>query len=783
MMRQLLFIGWLLALAPAWGIAQNALPIGQWRSHLPYRIGQAVTQSDGRVFYATNWSVLSIDKEESSVDFLSTVQGLSNTGIARIKYNRPGETLLVVYDNSVIDLVRDDGIASMNQIRNFNNPTDKSVLDIFVENDSIVYLGAGYGVSRINIAAREFEFTTFTGIPVEQVLVHNGYLYAATEEGIYRIESDAINPEDFGAWRWLGPDEGFPGDYSTRSMAVFDDHLYAEVNDSLFRFEADGPVLVRHDEGARIEYISAEGEHLLVHFRCVAPPCQESSLRFFTADGATGRYSASCLGDSKYAIEDEDGAIWFADGFRFFRSLDGIGDGDCNLTVYNSPFSERSREMTVHQNQLWLAAGGVDLRFGNLFLDHGFASLIDGQWTIYNRESLEELKGKDPQDPNDDLLDIITVAVHPVNGRVYAGSYFEGLIELDGESATLYNEDNSTLQTAIGDPTRTRVSGLVFDEEGNLWVSNYLAPRPLSMLREDGAWQSFELSCRQTEIHQIDIDENDFKWIVINGGQAGIALFDEGDPADDSDDRCRVFSSNNSELPTNQTNCLAVDREGDVWVGTSEGVVIFECGGNAFDPNCRGTRRIVQQDGVNAYLLGTEDVQTIAVDGANRKWVGTRNGVFVLSPNGEEEVLRFTTGNSPLFDNFIIDIAVSEQTGEVFIGTNKGVISYQSDAVRGPRVVNSSNITVFPNPVRPEYEGPIAIRGLAEDANVKITDVNGTLVFETQALGGQAIWDGRDYTGRRANSGVYLVFSTTNPRNVGFSGKPDAAIAKIVLLN
>jgi len=776
-------MGWLLVMVSTSGKAQNTLPIGQWRSHLPYRIGQSVTQSDDRVYYATNWSVLSLDKEESSVDFLTTVEGLSNTGIALIKYNRPGNTLLVVYENSVIDLVRDDGISSLNQIRNFNSTGDKTIFDIFVENDSIVYLGAGYGVSRFNIAAREFQFTTFTGIPVRQVLVHDGRIYAATEEGIYTIDRNAINPEDFGAWRWLGPEEGFPGDYSSGSMTVFNDRVYAEINDSLFRFEASGPVLVRHDEGAAIEYITAEGEHLLVHFRCEGPPCQSSSLRFFTADGNTGRYSASCLGDSKYAIEDERGAIWFADGFRFFRSLDGIGDGDCNLTVYNSPFSERSREITVHDDQVWLATGGVDLRFGNLFLDHGFASLIDGQWTIYNRETLEELKGKDPDDPNDDLLDIITVAVHPDNGKVYAGSYFEGMVELDGENATLYNEDNSTLQTAIGDPTRTRVSGLTFDEEGTLWVTNYLAPRPLSTLREDGVWQSFELSCRQTEIHQIDIDENDFKWIVINGGQAGIALFDEGAPADDSDDRCRVFSSSNSELPTNQTNCLAVDREGDVWVGTSEGVVIFECGGNAFDPNCRGTRRIVQQDGVNAYLLGTEDVQTIAVDGANRKWVGTRNGVFVLSPNGEEEVLRFTTGNSPLLDNFIIDIAVSPRTGEVFMGTNKGIISYQSDAVQGPRVLNTSNILVFPNPVRPDYQGPIAIRGLAENANVKITDLNGQLVFETQALGGQAIWDGRDYTGRRANSGVYLVFSTTNPRNVGFTGKPDAAIAKIVLLN
>jgi len=775
-----LFVLYFTALA-----GQNALPIGQWRAHLPYRIGQSVTQSDTKVYYATPWSVVIVDKEDDAVDFLTSVQGLSNTGIDQIKYNRFADVLIVVYDNSVIDLVKPGEIVTMNQIRNFTNLAgEKRIHDIFVENDSVVYLATSYGISKLNIRAEEFAFTTFTGIPVDQIAVHQGQIYAATVEGIYTLEADALNPEDFGAWQWLSTTEGFPADYSAGAMCIFNGDLYAAINGDLFRIDEQGATRFYEEEGRGVAYLSAESRHMLAYFRCTSGGCSGSTLRLFRPDGSTDRFSTSCIGDPKYAIEDEQERVWFADGFRNFRSLSGLSDSECNLRTYNSPFSENNREIRVENNQVWLASGGVDQRFNNRFLSHGLASFIDGQWTIYNPNTLEAMRGEDPDSPNDDLLDIIAVAVRPSDGKVYAASYFEGLLEMnpDGTAATFYNEKNSSLNNAVGDGTRTRVSGLAFDEENNLWISNYLAERPLSVLTSEGEWKGFAPSCRQTQLHQIDIDENGYKWAVINGGQAGVMLFDAGALEDAADDRCRLFSTNNSELPTNQVNCLAVDEEGDVWVGTAAGVVIFECGSNAFDPNCRGSRRVIQQDGVNAYLLGTEEVQTIAVDGANRKWIGTRNGVFVLSPDGEEQVHRFTTENAPLFDNNIVDITVNDQTGEVFIGTNKGVISYQADAVEGTRFF-AGNIMVFPNPVRPEYEGPITIRGLARDADVKITDINGQLVFETQALGGQAIWNGRDYTGRRANSGVYLVFSTSNPRDVGFTGNPDAAVARIVLLN
>jgi len=197
-----------------------------------------------------------------------------------------------------------------------------------------------------------------------------------------------------------------------------------------------------------------------------------------------------------------------------------------------------------------------------------------------------------------------------------------------------------------------------------------------------------------------------------------------------------------------------------------------------FDPSCTGRRRIVNVDGFNGYLLETENVNTIAIDGANRKWFGTTNGVFVQSPDGLTQVAQFTNTNSPLFDNSITDIAVNPKDGEVWIGTQKGIISLRGEATEGGRV-NSLAPYAYPNPVRPDYDGPIAIYGLARDANVKITDVAGNLVYEGTSLGGQAVWNGRDYLGRRAASGVYLVFATSSES----FDSPDAIITKVVILN
>ena len=472
--------------------------------------------------------------------------------------------------------------------------------------------------------------------------------------------------------------------------------------------------------------------------------------------------------------------------FGEFRVIDNSQSGNCSfLPISNTPFTHKLWEIAVANDQVWVTAGGLNQSFSNTFSGNGFFRLQDGQWTNFNRFDgmTTALWGQNGErDGIDDLLDFITVAVSPLNGKVYLGSFYEGMLEYDGENFTLINETNSTLQPAIGDGLRTRVSGLAFDGDNNLWVANNAAPSPLSVLTNEGNWISFALSCNRNTIHQIAIDNQNNKWIVDAFSGAGLLVFNEGELEDPSDDQCRVITQNNSALATNNTNCVVADLDGSIWVGTAEGITIFNCFGDALE-DCQGSNTIFQQEGEDfgEFLLSRENVQTIAVDGANRKWIGSRNGVFVLSPDGSEQILRFTTENSPLFDNNVLDISINPKNGEVFIGTDKGLISYLSDAIEGTRI-NRSNIKVYPNPVEPQYEGPIAIEGLARDANVKITDITGDLVFETEALGGRAIWDARDYNGRRVNSGVYLIFSTQKVGSLD-TFKPDAAVAKVVVIN
>jgi len=376
----------------------------------------------------------------------------------------------------------------------------------------------------------------------------------------------------------------------------------------------------------------------------------------------------------------------------------------------------------------------------------------------------------------------MSLEFHPGTGAIYAGSFREGLIRLDSSGMTLFNTLNSSLQRAVGDETRTRVGGLVFDRDQQLWMSNHRAPRPISVLKKDGSWQSFDQTCGLTEIHQAAIDLAGNKWFVSSNSSSGLLVFHEGKMDVAGDERCRVITQVNSRLPTNIANCVTVDLEGDVWVGTAQGIVIFECGDPFTASECMGTRRIVERNGFLAELFSTEDIISIAVDGADRKWVGTRNGVYLVSPTGEEEIHHFTVDNSPLPDNTVGAIGIDHDSGEVYFGTQRGIVSYRSDATMGTRF-QTREVQVFPNPVRPDFDGPIAIQGLTRDAVVKITNVHGQLVYETRALGGQAIWDGRDFDGNRAQTGVYLVFVVSNPRYNNFDGIPEKATAKILFVH
>jgi len=273
------------------------------------------------------------------------------------------------------------------------------------------------------------------------------------------------------------------------------------------------------------------------------------------------------------------------------------------------------------------------------------------------------------------------------------------------------------------------------------------------------------------------VDRNGYLWFINK--QAGLVVFNpNGTVTDESDDQFKTLTTaeGGGNLPSNTVRCITEDIDGEIWVGTEEGVAVFYAPENVFTENDFDAQQIlIEQDGNIQILLETEKVSAITIDGANRKWIGTQGaGVFLMSEDGTNQIYAFNKDNSPLISNNINDIEINHETGEVLFATDLGIISFQSEATGFSD--DYADVYAFPNPVREDYDGPIAIRGLLGETDVKITDIAGNLVFETISKGGTATWFGRNLQGERVQTGVYVVFCSDSEGEKTF-------VTKILLVN
>jgi ligand-binding sensor domain-containing protein len=393
----------------------------------------------------------------------------------------------------------------------------------------------------------------------------------------------------------------------------------------------------------------------------------------------------------------------------------------------------------------------------------------EGSWATINRNNNPRL---------DSLLDYISMAIDPKDETIWAGSYGGGLLHRKADrSLEIYKQN--FLGPAVNDPLSYRVSGLAFDRENNLWISNYGAIQPLIVKKSDGTSMKFSIpfSLAENSLAQVILDDNNYKWIVAAKG-GGLISFDHGTAIENTgDDRWKIFKAGagNGNLPNDNVLCTAKDKNGFIWVGTTNGVGVIQCPQEVFSgQGCEAVWPIVQQGSFAGYLFAGEEVNSIAVDGADRKWVATKNGVWLVSATGEKVIYQFTEENSPLLSNDVRKVTIDGRNGEVYFATANGICSFRSTATEGGET--NESLLVFPNPVPPGYSGTIGIRGLVANAMVKITELNGRLVYQTRASGGQAVWDGRDYKGRKISTGVYLVLVSNDERT-------EKAAAKIVFIN
>jgi ligand-binding sensor domain-containing protein len=356
------------------------------------------------------------------------------------------------------------------------------------------------------------------------------------------------------------------------------------------------------------------------------------------------------------------------------------------------------------------------------------------------------------------IKDLVSAAVNPKNvNQVYLGSWNSGLLEFNGgELTNVYTAQDSPLDSTDGGVTS--IGALDFDKDGNLWIASSYGTNVLSSKLANGNWVSFSfegITSGNSEYQQLVAGKNNLVYLADRKNKKIFVLNTNGTIEDPTDD-VLFYSIGSTAF---EIFSMVEDLEGEFWLGTSEGVKIIGI------PQETGSDFVVnpiyvQQDGQTQILLESESVTSIAVDGANRKWIGTQNsGVYLMSEDGTEEVSHFTIDNSPLFSNNIYDIKIEGETGEVFIATEKGLISYKGTATESNDEFD--NVFVYPNPVKPDYYGVIAVRGLTKDTDVRITDISGNLVYQTISFGGQAIWDGNDLYGNRVQTGVYIVFNAT----------------------
>ncbi len=751
-------------------------PIGQWLDHFPYKDANLISADGNLIYCATKYAVFSYDMSSQELARLSKTNRLSDVGISAMNYDAGNQTLIVGYDNGNVDLLKGEATVNLPFIKLNNTLLGEKQINSIRFKGNLAYLSCGFGIVVVDIDREEIKETYVIGnnntaLSVLSTIEYNDSIFAATGDGLYKAYANEPFLLDFSNWYHQADlPSGIVND--TLSLVFeFNGKLHVKHQDvagsSLYSKEASGWQAISSTAGKEINGIFVDNNQLYV--------CHKDSIEIYD-----GSYNA--IGFRREPFDFKPKSCIISNGMVLSASHNrGLvwhtGPTSWNSVFPSGPENANAFDMDYQDGQVWVAAGNITgTAWNRSFTQPGVSSYVEDEWTPYGYSTV-------PGFSDDTLFDIISIAVDPRDPtHVFAGSHSQtGLLEFkNGAYIGSYDESNSSLQTRPEPSLSTTVAvpGLAFDDESNLWVVNMFVGDQMSVRSESGSWRSFDLNISQSALTtRIVVDNSGNKWILAPG--TGIVAYSHGETiSDETDDVSRLLTTTagNGNLPSNNVSSIAVDLDGEIWVGTDAGPAIFYSPDDAVNGNTINAQQIlIEQDGNLQILLETENITAIEVDGGNRKWLGTSNsGVFLMSEDGTKEILHFTAENSPLLSNEILSIEVNDKTGEVFFGTEQGLISYRGEATEGDQFF--SNVLVYPNPVKETYFGPIAIKGLAINTDIKITDIAGRVVYYTKSVGGQATWDGNNFNGERAKTGVYLVFATDDQGEYG-------KVAKILFIN
>ncbi len=704
-----------------------------------------------KVYSSAGSSLLVYDIRSATSSPISRVTGLNETAIGQIEWCEAEETVIIIYRNTAIDLVRKGVIYNIPDIKNKYIPGLKEIYGVTVSG-SLALLAGSFGIVVIDIRGKYVADTWRPGPDGEtndvyETAILSDRVYAATSRGVFSAPLNRTGLSYFGNWDLL---EGLPTPASkydkivSAGSALFLSKPGAPSSpDSLFRIlPGESAVLITTEPAESIRSLDGDGSEVFMS--------TSSSIIILSLQGAVTREitgyvwaSANPSGTTRYNKK-----LWIADASVGLVSTPDYSSFTSH--TIGGPYTNNVADIRFAGDNFYITGGTVDNAWGNVYRPLQVFTGSGNDWNSHilygsaDRDAMRVIP--DPADPD----------------RFFVSSWGNGLYEFrEGEVVNNYNQYNSPLTSITPGENYTRICGLVFDRSGNLWMTQSGVTGNLKALTPDGNWITPSLNLNVPVAGDMVTDRNDYIWVILPRGY-GLLVYDPaGTPQITSDDRyIRLQVQDTEGHVMNNLFSIATDLDGNVWVGTDMGPAVYYNPGKVFSGGLTASRiKIPRNDGSGLadYLLGTETVTTIAIDGANRKWFGTMSsGAYLMSEDGKEQLIHFNSTNSPILSDNVVKIAVNGTNGEVWFGTSEGIVSFRGDATAGND--DYSGIYVFPNPVREDFEGVVTITGLVENSSVKITDVSGNLVYETTSLGGQVTWDLRNYRSARVATGVYLVF-------------------------
>ena len=751
-----------------------------WEDFYSYNNVKDFTKVENVIYALADNAIFTYDVTSGEINKLSSVQGLSGETTTAIYYNKEFKRLVIGYENGLLEVVDDDGsITISSDIVNFNQSGEKSINHISAFENKL-YLSTPFAVVVYDIEKLEFGDTFFIGnnsssIKVNETIVSNNIIYAATETGIFKADVTNKLLIDFNNWEQPIKDRNFKN-------IAFLNSLYVTEGSELFAF--DGDILgneINFDE--EIKSIKASTTHLSISLN-------KKVVVLDISMNELGQFSASTALDYSLnnAFFENDTCFLATKNFGILAvTLDA---SDTYLEIHpEGPLSNDVFSIAANNTNLWVVYGGYNDVFGSNFNKQGFSHFNGENWinTKYN-----------PAFPIKDLSHI-TIDTNAEN-KVYISSLGDtrsvnsvstgGILVVENdEIETFYNQLNSPLEDIVAtDPNRVviRVVGSAIDSQGNLWVTNIGVPNELKKLSVNGQWSSFDMRSVKTVakngLSEMVIDRNNSIWYGSRGN--GVFVFNENG----NRKKALIATPNLGNLPDANVNALAVDRSNSIWIGTKNGLVIYTGASGVFEDTAINAQPIVingDENGFGERLLGDQAINAIAVDGGDNKWFGTDNGgVVYTNPNGQETLAIFSKRNSPLPSNRIFKIRVDNSSGKVYFATDKGIVAYNSNVSPFGDVLGA--VYAYPNPALKNHE-TVTIDGrngthLPRGTNVKIIDVAGNLVYETNVVegqelqGGKVVWNKLNLAGNKVVSGIYVVLLSNDDAS-------ETSVTKIAIVN